>query len=131
MTDPIADMLTRIRNAVVVKKSEIQLPCSNIKFGLAKILQREGFIVEVEKVERAGRPIGDLRLVLKYKKGQSVIQGINRISKPGRRVYFSYKDIPRTLPSLGVMIVSTSRGLMTNFEARQEKVGGEAMCEIY
>ena len=130
MTDPIADMLTRMRNAVLVKKAEVLLPFSKIKFAIAKILAREGFIVGTEKVEKAGEVQAKLRIVLKYKKGEPVLRGIKRVSTPGRRVYYSYRDIPRILPSLGMMIVSTSRGLMTNIEARKEKLGGEIICEV-
>jgi small subunit ribosomal protein S8 len=130
MTDPIADMLTRMRNAVLVKKAEVLLPFSKIKFAIAKILAREGFIVGTEKVEKAGEVQAKLRIVLKYKKGEPVLRGIKRVSTPGRRVYYSYRDIPRILPSLGMMIVSTSRGLMTNIEAKKEKLGGEIICEV-
>jgi small subunit ribosomal protein S8 len=131
MTDPIADMLTRIRNAVTVKKEETLMPFSNLKLAIANILKREGFITEVEKVDKPDFPQADLRLVLKYKKGDSVIRGINRVSTPGRRVYYSYKDIPKVLPGLGLIIMSTSRGLLTNVEAKQAKIGGEVICEIY
>lgn len=124
MTDPIADMLTRIRNAVAVKKADVMVPFSNLKQSIADILVKEGFITGAEKAEN------NLRLVLKYKKGDPVIRTISRVSKPGRRVYYSYKELPRMLPTLGVMIISTSRGLMTHTEAKQSKVGGELLCEI-
>jgi small subunit ribosomal protein S8 len=124
MTDPIADMLTRIRNAVAVQKADVMVPFSHLKENIATILVKEGFIASSEKVAN------DLRLVLKYKHEQPVIRSIDRISKPGRRVYYSYKELPRTLPTLGVMIISTSKGLMTNTEAKQSKVGGELLCEI-
>jgi small subunit ribosomal protein S8 len=131
MTDPIADMLTRIRNAVTVKKTETMVPFSKIKFGIAEILKKEGFITDVEKVEQPEVTGAQMRIVLKYKKDQPVLRGIKRISKPGRRVYYSYSDIPRVLPSLGMMIISTSQGLMTNIDAKKTKVGGEVICEIY
>ncbi len=130
MTDPIADMLTRMRNAVMVKKAEVLLPFSKIKFAIAKILVREGFIAGTEKIEKAGEVQAKLRIVLKYKKGEPALRGIKRVSTPGRRVYYSYRDIPTILPSLGMMIVSTSRGLMTNIEAKKEKLGGEIICEV-
>jgi len=130
MTDPIADMLTRMRNAVLVKKTEVLLPFSKIKFAIAKILEREGFIAGAEKLEKTGEVQAQLRIVLKYKKGDPVLRGIKRVSTPGRRVYYSYRDIPKILPSLGMMIVSTSRGLMTNIEAKKEKLGGEIICEV-
>lgn len=131
MTDPIADMLTRIRNAITVKKADTVVPFSNLKFSIAQILKNEGFIKEVEKVDIEDKPGAEMHLILKYKQDQSVIRGLNRISKPGRRVYYNHKEIPGTLPSLGLLIISTSQGLLTNFEAKKKKLGGEVICEIY
>lgn len=135
MTDPIADMLTRIRNATLVKKQSVLIPFSKTKFEIGKILQREGFIRKSERIDYAERSsetkLPYLNLELKYKEGISVVQGINRVSKSGRRVYQGYREIPKALPSLGILIVSTPRGLMTNTEAKQQKLGGEVICEIY
>lgn len=129
MTDPIADMLTRIRNANNLKKEEVILPFSKIKFEIAKILQKEGYL---KQVEETGNTIKQLRLVLKYTtQREPVIQNLRKVSKPGRRIYSSYQKIPRVLDGLGIAIVSTSSGLMTNKEARKRKIGGEVICEIY
>ena len=128
MTDPIADMLTRIRNAVAVRKAELVLPYSKIKLGIAKILKQEGFIEEVEKITEN---FPALRLVLKYNDKEPAISHLKRISKPGLRVYVSREDIPYVLNNLGIAIISTSRGLMTNRQARRGKIGGEVLCEIW
>lgn len=130
MIDPIADMLTRIRNAVLVNKTEVIIPFSKVKSEVAKILEREGFIKGIEKVDESDKKEPFLRIILKYKDKISVVREITRISKPGLRVYQGYKEIPKILPSLGILILSTSRGLMTNIEAKQQKVGGEIICEI-
>ncbi|MFH1207390.1 MAG: 30S ribosomal protein S8 [Patescibacteria group bacterium] len=131
MTDPISDMLTRIRNAVTLKKTEVVLPASNVKWHIAQILESEGFIKKAEQTKDAetSRPL--IRLALKYQDGIPAIQGLDRVSKPGRRMYKSAREIPRVLPSLGIQIVSTSRGLKTNTQAKREKLGGEVMCVIY
>lgn len=131
MTDPIADMLTRIRNSIMVNKEEVIIPLSIIKFEIGKILEREGFIKKLEKVENADRTKETMRVVLKYKNDESVIRGLRRVSTPGQRIYKNYRDIPKVLPTLGMLIVSTSNGLMTNTEAKQKHVGGEILCEIY
>ena len=129
MTDPIADMLTRVRNALAVKKPEIVLPYSKIKHEIARILKQEGYILEVEKLEDK---FSKLKLVLLYKEGgQSALTHIKRISKPGRRIYVSRDQIPYVLNDLGLAILSTSRGLMTNKQARRAKIGGEIMFEIW
>ncbi len=130
MIDPIADMLTRIRNAVLVNKAEVIIPLSKVKFEVGKILEREGFIKKIEKIDESDKKKPFLRIILKYKEKSPVVREITRISKPGRRIYQGYKEIPKILPSLGILIVSTSRGLMTNTEAKQQKVGGEVICEI-
>jgi small subunit ribosomal protein S8 len=128
MTDPIADMLTRIRNAVVVKKTEVVLPYSKIKHEIAKILKNEGYILDVEKIEDS---FDCLKLILKYNNGQPAITHIKRISKSGRRVYVSRDKIPYVLNNLGVAILTTSRGLMTNRQARRARIGGEVICEVW
>jgi len=131
MTDPIADMLTRIRNASLVHKTDVLIPFSKIKFEVAKLLEEEGFILGVEDINDGNVKNHNLKIKLKYKGKTAVIRGIKRVSKPGLRIFNSYKEIPRVLPSLGLLIVSTSRGLMTNIEAKKQKIGGEIICEIY
>ncbi len=129
MTDPISDMLTRIRNASAVKKPEIVLPYSTIKFSLAKILEKEGYVGKVEKTNE-GR-FDQLRIELNYKDGQTVIKKLARISKPGRRVYAKHNELPRVLSDMGIAVVSTPNGLMTNKDARKRHLGGEVICEVY
>jgi small subunit ribosomal protein S8 len=126
ITDPISDMLTRIRNAQAVKKPEVVLPYSKLKFSIGKILEKEGYVRSVEEVQddRA------LRIVLKYQKNQPVIRSLKRVSKPGRRVYAKANELPRVLSDIGVAIISTPNGLMTNKEARARKLGGEVICEV-
>lgn len=136
MTDPIADMLTRIRNASMVKKSEVVLPMSKLKFQIAKILEKTGYLEKVEEVvaDKAlkSSSFASLRLVLKYREDkQPFITSLKRISKPGLRVYVDKDHIPQVLNSYGIAILSTSSGLMTNKEAFAKKVGGEVLCEIY
>lgn len=141
MTDPIADMLTRIRNAALVKKAEVVLPMSNLKYEIAKILEKAGFIAKAEIVKGGGdqeikknrsAAFDQLKLVLKYNgEGETVISSLQRVSKPGRRVYVDKDHIPQVLSGLGMAIISTSRGLMTNKEAFKQKIGGEIICEIY
>ena len=129
MTDPIADMLTRIRNASAVKKAEVVLPFSKIKYQIAEILKESGWLKDVEKIK--GK-FAQIRVELKYDKdGQSTILSIKRISKPGRRVYVDKNNLPVVLNNLGIAIISTSRGLMTNREAKRKSLGGEVICEIY
>lgn len=131
MTDTISDMLTRIRNALMAKKSEVVLPYSNFKNSLAKVLQAEGWIVKAEVKEETGE-FKSLVLHLKYDPtGQPVISGIKRVSKPGQRIYSSTVSIPKVLGGMGTTIVSTSKGLMTDKEARKNKVGGEIVCQIW
>lgn len=137
MTDPIADMLTRIRNASATGKPEVVLPMSKIKNEVAKILKREGWILDCEVIKALNAKnkslkFDELKLRLKYKKsGKSYITSIKRISKPGLRIYTNKIELPRVLNNLGVSIISTSRGLMTNKEARKQGLGGEIICEIY
>lgn len=129
-TDPISDMLTRIRNAAAVKKIEVSLPYSKLKFNLANLLQQNGWIETVSATNEGKMKI--LQLGLRYdNEGMSVISGINRLSKPGQRIYSKVTKIPRVALGNGVTIVSTSKGLMTSDRARKEKLGGELMCQIW
>ncbi|MBX4187249.1 MAG: 30S ribosomal protein S8 [Candidatus Doudnabacteria bacterium] len=130
MSDTISDMLTRIRNSLMAKKSEVILPYSNFKNSLAKVLQTEGWIAKVETKETDG--IKSLVLQLKYDNaGLPVISGIKRVSKPGQRIYSSREQIPTVLGGMGTTIISTSKGLMTDKEARKNKVGGEVVCQVW
>lgn len=133
MTDPIADMLTRIRNASVTKKAEIVLPYSKLKFAIAKILEAEGYVLSVEKVRAKVGAFDELKIALKYdlETRESRITLIKRISTPGRRLYAGYQDIPRVAGDRGISIVSTPKGVMTNKDARKSKLGGEIICEVY
>lgn len=136
MTDPIADMFTRIRNAAAVRKAEVSLPLSKIKLEIAKILEKEGWIKEAKIIPGglSGRRTNfdELKLILKYhKNGRSHISSIKRISKPGLRIYVDKDHIPTVLNSFGIAIISTSQGLMTSRDARRAKVGGEIVGEIY
>ena len=129
MTDPISDMLTRIRNAALVKKTQVVLPSSKMKFAIAKILEREGYIGAVS--EENSKPQKTLTMRLKYENGQSVLHQIRRVSTPGRRVYAGAGELPRVLSGIGIAVVSTPNGLMTNKEARKRKLGGEVICEVF
>ncbi|MBI2411469.1 MAG: 30S ribosomal protein S8 [Candidatus Kerfeldbacteria bacterium] len=129
MTDPIADMLTRIRNAQAVDKTEVTLPYSKMKHQLADILLAEGYVKSVNVLKNERFPV--LQIELKYLNKRPAIQVIKRISTPGRRVYVGFKKLPYVFDNLGLAIISTSRGLMTNTQARTEKIGGEVICEIF
>ncbi|WP_010307936.1 30S ribosomal protein S8 [Kurthia senegalensis] len=130
MTDPIADMLTRIRNANMVRHEKLELPASNIKKEIAEILKREGFVRDVEYVEDDKQ--GIIRIFLKYgQNNERVITGLKRISKPGLRVYAKSEDVPKVLNGLGIALVSTSQGLVTDKEARAKKVGGEVLAYVW
>ena len=128
MTDPIADMLTRLRNAAAVKKHEITLPLSRMKFEIAKILEKEGYLAAVEKV---GDKKPELKIKMKYTAEGPAIRDVKRVSKPGRRVYAPKAELPKVLNDFGIAIVSTSAGLMTNKEARKRGLGGEVVCEVF
>ena len=129
MTDPIADMLTRIRNAVRVERPFVDVPLSRVKRGVAEVLKREGYIWDFQEVE--GEPAKQLRIELKYgPNGERVIQKIRRVSKPGRRVYSKSQDLRPILNGLGICIISTSSGVVSDREARQKKIGGEVLCEV-
>lgn len=130
MHDPIADMLTRMRNAGMIRKSSVLVPWSKLKFAIAKLLEREGYIQKVEKVKHEN--FTHLRIELKYDAEHNIaIEHVKRLSKPGRRFYAKAEDLPHVLNNYGIAIVSTSQGIMTNKEARKRKLGGEVICEIY
>ncbi len=130
MTDPIADMLTRIRNAVRVERPFVDMPISKVKRGLADVLKREGYIWDWQEMEDS--PISQLRIELKYgPNGERVLQKIRRVSKPGRRVYSRAKDLRPVLNGLGIWVISTSRGVISDREARQRNLGGEVLCEVW
>ena len=128
MTDPIADMLTRIRNAQLVAKTQAVMPSSKLKVAIAKTLQEEGYISSYQVIEHEGKV--DLAINLKYYQGKSVIENIQRVSRPGRRVFKAYDDLPKVRDGLGVAIVSTSRGVMTDRAARAAGHGGEVLCTV-
>ena len=130
MNDPIADMLTRIRNALIARHDTVTLPASNMKKSIAKILLDEGYIKSVDYIDDGLQ--GQIKIVLKYAEGkQSVIKGLKRISKPGLRVYARSEELPKVLGGLGIAIVSTSKGVMTDKEARKAGVGGEVLAYIW
>ena len=129
-TDPIADMLTRIRNANTSKHKTVDIPASNMKLGIAEILFKEGYIKSFEEIKDDNQ--GTIRVTLKYdQKGNRVIDGIKRISKPGLRVYAGKEELPKVLNGLGIAIVSTSKGLKTDKEARNEGLGGEVIAYVW
>ena len=129
LTDPIADMLTRIRNANAVMHEKVDVPHSNLKDRLAEILKEEGYIANYKVVTDGNKK--NIRVYLKYDGKERVIKGIKRISKPGRRVYSSVEDMPRVLSGLGIAIVSTSKGIVTDRVARRENVGGEVLAFVW
>ena len=130
MTDPIADMLTRIRNANTVKHETVDVPASNIKKELVRILLEEGFVRGYDVIEDEKQ--GIIRIQLKYgQSGERVISGLKRISKPGMRVYADKHEVPRVLNGLGISIISTSKGILTDKQARKENVGGEVICYVW
>ncbi len=128
MTDPIADMLTRIRNAQMAEKLAVTMPSSKIKVAIAKVLKDEGYIDDFAVRENSGKP--ELGIALKYYAGRPVIERIDRVSKPGLRVYKGKDDLPRVMNGLGVAIVSTPKGVMTDRKARASNVGGEVLCVV-
>ncbi|TDQ34723.1 30S ribosomal protein S8 [Aureibacillus halotolerans] len=130
LSDPIADMLTRIRNANLVRHDKLELPASNLKKEIAEILKREGFVRDVEYVEDNKQ--GTIRIFLKYgPNNERVITGLKRISKPGLRVYAKTNEVPRVLNGLGIALVSTSQGVFTDKEARQQNTGGEVLAYVW
>ena len=133
MTDPIADMLTRIRNAALARHDRTEMPASKLKAAIAEILKSEGYISDCRPSEEDGQTAQKkLTIVLKYGQGrQSAIDGIRRVSRPGRRVYVRHDRIPKVYSGLGISILSTSHGLMSDREARKHKLGGELLCEVW
>ncbi len=134
MTDPIADMLTRIRNASAARHPRVDVPHSKLKLEIARILEREGYIVgyKVLEAKPGERPGAVLRLFLKYgPRGERVISGLQRVSRPGRRVYAGRDEVPDVLGGLGIAIVTTSRGVMTGREAKRAGLGGEVLCTVW
>jgi len=130
MSDPLADMLTRIRNASMVKHPSVQIPHSNVKSRIAENMKKEGYISDYSVISDSKQ--GILEIALKYdRKEQPVITGLKRVSKPGCRVYVQSDNIPKVMSGLGVSILSTSKGVMTDKDARQQGIGGELLCEIW
>jgi len=132
MTDPIADLLTRIRNAIMAGHKIVEAPASNLKKEVARILFEKGYILSYKVIDGDG-PQGVLKIALKYnsKSKRPAIKEIQRVSRPGLRQYIGVDDMPRVLNGLGIAIISTSKGLMTNKEAKKEKIGGEVLCYVY
>ena len=132
MTDPIADMLTRLRNGATASQDTVRMPSSKLKESLAAILRREGYVVDYRVVDEPGRPGRTLEITLKYTPERvPTITGLRRVSKPGLRVYTKADRLPRVLGGLGVAVLSTSHGLMTDREAREKRVGGEVLCYVW
>ncbi len=130
MTDPIADMLTRIRNGIQARHERVDVPTSKLKAEIARILRDEGYISNFKTVEE--KPQGVLRIYLKYStEGEPVIHGIERVSRPGRRVYRNKSEIPKVLGGLGLAIISTSRGVVSGTEAARNGIGGEILCQVW
>lgn len=130
MTDPVADLLTRIRNAAKEKHEKLEVPASRLKANVVRVLKEEGYIKNFRLMREEGRPV--IKVYLKYTdSGDSVIQGIKRISRPGLRRYSGYEEMPRPLGGAGVSIVSTSKGVTTGHKAMAQKVGGEILCEVW
>lgn len=132
MTDPIADMLTRIRNAVHARHQRVDVPASRFKAEIARILEQEGYIQGFKTVPPSDTPQATIRLFLKYgPRGETVISGLERVSRPGRRVYLGRTDVPKVMGGLGTSILTTSRGVMTGRDAAKAGVGGEVLCNIW
>lgn len=129
MTDPIADFLTRIRNAASARHKVVDVPASKMKASLAEILKSQGFIVDVQRVDEGAQ--GLLRLTLRYVNGEASLYGLRRVSRPGLRRYAGATELPRVKNGLGIAIISTSQGLMTDKEARRRNIGGEVLCYIW
>lgn len=128
-TDPIADYLTRLRNALQARHKRVDIPASRLKREVTRILAEQGFIAGVTEVQKSPQTM--LRVQLRYTEGRPAITGLRRISKPGRRLYVSSQDVPRVLNGLGIAVISTSRGVMTDRQAREQHVGGEVLCYIW
>ena len=133
MTDPIADYLTRLRNAIKAQHRVVEIPASNLKKEITKILFEQGYILNYKFIEGESNGLGTIKIALKYDPVNKVnaIKNLKRVSRPGLRQYTGYKDMPRVLNGLGIAILSTSKGVMTNKKASEEKVGGEVLCYVY
>jgi len=132
VTDPIADMLTRIRNANMAYHEIVDMPMSNMKHRIARVLKDEGYIKNFKVISDPGKPYQILRIYLNYGPNKErVIQGLRRVSKPGRRIYVNSRDLPKVMGGLGIAIISTSSGLMTDAEARKKGLGGEVLCYVW
>lgn len=129
MTDPVADMIIRIKNALLARHTEVEIPHSKLKESIGRILEKQGYVGEMEIKQDGPQPT--MLIKLKYKNKAPVITDVRRLSKPGRRVYATAKKIPKTLGGYGITIVSTSHGVFTDQEARQQNVGGELLCQIW
>ncbi len=132
MTDPIADMLTRIRNAVHARHPRVDIPASHFKAEIARILEQEGFVAGVRRIDAAEGTPAVIRILLKYgPRGENVISGLQRVSRPGRRAYVGRDDVPKVMGGLGTTILTTSQGVMTGREAAKVGVGGEVLCNVW
>ena len=133
MTDPIADFLTRLRNAIHAKHRVVEIPASNLKKNITKILFEKGYILNYKFEDTDDKPQGMIKIALKYdpQTKENAIKNLTRISRPGMRKYTGYRDMPRVINGLGIAIVSTSKGVMTDKEASQDKIGGEVLCFVY
>lgn len=129
MTDPVADMLNRIKNAGVVKKPAVDVPYSDLKYAVVKVLERNGFVKHVEVDKKKGRRM--LEIVLKYREDKPAVSGVRKVSKPGQRIYAPAQDIKRVRGGYGVAVISTSKGVMSDKEVRKEGVGGEVICYVW
>ena len=129
ISDPIADMLTRIRNAIMARHDFVPVPASRMKLAITRILKEEGFVGEYEVLR--GKPQRVIKLYLKYDKNQPILSGLERVSKPGLRVYVGQKEIPRVYGGLGIAIISTSNGVMTGKQAWRQGIGGELLCYVW
>ncbi len=129
VNDPIGDMLTRIRNALMVKKKKVVIPASKLKVTILELLKREGFIDDFKVEKRSPQDL--IVVTLRYYEGESVIRGLKRISKPGRHLYVKAKDMPRVMDGLGIAVISTSQGIKSDKECRRLGIGGEILCEIW
>jgi small subunit ribosomal protein S8 len=129
-SDPLSDLLTRLRNAMRAGHDRVDVPASRVKEAVLKVLEEEGFIASYRRVQEGGRPV--LRVGLRYDaEGEPIVAGLERVSRPGRRVYAGADEIPSVLGGLGVSIVSTSRGIVTDKKARQDRLGGEVLCNVW
>jgi small subunit ribosomal protein S8 len=132
MTDPLADMLTRIRNARQARKDQVSIPASNLKIGLAQIMKEEGYIKKYKVIRSAKNRQGLLKITLRYgENNECVIEGLDRVSRPGRRVYVGHDHNLKSRGGMGMLVVSTSQGIMTDQEAKRRRIGGEVLCSVW